>query len=182
MGLFDFVKGAGEKLFGSSEPEAAAKADPAKPAFDPAFTAQQLQRKVEKLGLPVEGLTVGFAEGVATVSGRVPSREVAEKIVLQLGNTTIVEGVEDQLEVEAPPPIAQEQAAVVDAAPEPEAAAPAAVFYTVQKGDTLSKIAKEQYGTWKRYPEIFEANRPMLKDPDLIYPGQVLRIPGAKLA
>jgi nucleoid-associated protein YgaU len=189
MGLFDFVKGAGEKLFGSSEPEEAAKADPAKPAFDPDFTAQQLQRKVEKLGLPVEGLSVGFAEGVATVSGRVPSREVAEKIVLQLGNTTIVEGVEDQLEVEAPAAVGQEAAVVQEAvvaaaepAPVPEPTAPAAVFYTVQKGDTLSKIAKEQYGTWKRYPEIFEANTPMLKDPDLIYPGQVLRIPGAKLA
>jgi nucleoid-associated protein YgaU len=187
MGLFDFVKGAGEKLFGSSEPEEAAKADPAKPAFDPVFTAQQLQNKVEKLGLPVEGLAVVFSNGVATVRGRVPSREVAEKIVLQLGNTTIVEGVEDQLEVEAPAPVVQEAAvaAAEPAAqpePAPQPAAPAAVFYTVKKGDTLSKIAKEQYGTWKRYPEIFEANTPMLKDPDLIYPGQVLRIPGAKLS
>jgi nucleoid-associated protein YgaU len=45
------------------------------------------------------------------------------------------------------------------------------------KGDTLSKIAKAQYGDAMKYPVIFEANRPMLADPDKIYPGQVLRIP-----
>ena len=50
-------------------------------------------------------------------------------------------------------------------------------WYEVQKGDTLSKIAKEQYGDANRYQKIFEANRPMLKHPDKIYPGQVLRIP-----
>lgn len=49
--------------------------------------------------------------------------------------------------------------------------------YTVQKGDTLSKIAKEMYGNAGKYPVIFEANQPMLKHPDKIYPGQVLRIP-----
>jgi len=50
-------------------------------------------------------------------------------------------------------------------------------FYTVESGDTLSKIAKEHYGDGSKYPIIFEANKPMLKSADLIYPGQVLRIP-----
>ena len=54
---------------------------------------------------------------------------------------------------------------------------PAATFYTVVRGDTLSKIAKEHYGNAMKYPVIFEANKPMLKHPDKIYPGQVLRIP-----
>jgi nucleoid-associated protein YgaU len=49
--------------------------------------------------------------------------------------------------------------------------------YTVEKGDTLSGIAKKMYGNANKYPQIFEANKPMLKDPDKIYPGQVLRIP-----
>lgn len=167
MGFFDFVKGAGEKLFGKDEPEEAAKADPEKPAFDPAFVSDQLRGKVARLGLPIDGLDVSFADGIATVRGEVPSREVAEKVVIQLGNTTIVERVDDQLTVRPPP--------VVEQAPPPP---PPAVFYTVVRGDTLSKIAKAQYGDWRRYPEIFEANKPMLKDPDLIYPGQVLRIPG----
>ena len=55
----------------------------------------------------------------------------------------------------------------------------ASTFYTVQKGDSLSKIAKDHYGDASKYPQIFEANKPMLKDPDKIYPGQVLRIPPA---
>ncbi len=50
-------------------------------------------------------------------------------------------------------------------------------FHEVARGDTLSKIAKEYYGDGLKYPVIFEANQPMLKDPDKIYPGQVLRIP-----
>jgi len=45
------------------------------------------------------------------------------------------------------------------------------------KGDTLSAIAKKYYGDASKYPEIFEANKPMLKHPDKIYPGQSLRIP-----
>jgi len=55
--------------------------------------------------------------------------------------------------------------------------APEAKYYTVVSGDNLSKIAQEVYGKASKYPVIFEANKPMLKDPDKIYPGQVLRIP-----
>jgi len=55
--------------------------------------------------------------------------------------------------------------------------APEAKMYTVQPGDSLSKIAREVYGDAMKYPVIFEANQPMLKDPDKIYPGQVLRVP-----
>lgn len=53
----------------------------------------------------------------------------------------------------------------------------ASKFYTVVAGDTLSKIAKEQYGNEKDYLKIFEANKPMLTHPDKIYPGQKLIIP-----
>lgn len=49
--------------------------------------------------------------------------------------------------------------------------------YVVQKGDTLSKIAKEFYGDAMLYPKIFEANRDTLSDPNKIKPGQKLRIP-----
>jgi len=51
------------------------------------------------------------------------------------------------------------------------------LMYTVKAGDTLSKIAKETMGDSGKYNRIFEANRPMIKDADEIYPGQVLRIP-----
>ena len=58
----------------------------------------------------------------------------------------------------------------------------ASQFHTVASGDTLSAISKTYYGTWRLYPEIFEANKPMLSDPDKIYPGQVLRIPAIATA
>jgi nucleoid-associated protein YgaU len=51
--------------------------------------------------------------------------------------------------------------------------------YTVQKGDTLSKIAEHYYGNASKWRVIFEANTDLIKDPDLIYPGQTLRIPEA---
>ena len=173
MGFFDFVKGAGEKLFGKDEaPAEAAKADPAKPEFDAAFVAAQLTRKVQGLGMPVEGLEITFADGKATVSGTVPNRATADLVVLTLGNTTIVEGVDDQLNVAVPVVVEQAEAAP----PEPPA-----VFHTVVKGDTLWAIASKHYGKGNRYKEIFEANTPMLADANLIYPGQVLRIPGSRL-
>ena len=74
-----------------------------------------------------------------------------------MGNTQGVARVDDQLKVEKP--------------------APEAVMYTVQPGDSLSKIAKAHYGDAMKYTVIFEANKPMLSHPDKIYPGQVLRIP-----
>lgn len=57
------------------------------------------------------------------------------------------------------------------------APAPAVKTYTVQAGDTLSKIAREHLGNANAYMKIFEANRDQLQDPDKIKPGQVLKIP-----
>ena len=119
--------------------------------------SQALKRQVEILGLKAEDLAVTFDDGVATVGGKAPTQEEREKIVLVLGNSQGVARVDDQLIVEAV---------------EPEA-----TLYTVKGGDSLSKIAKAHYGDAMKYPVIFEANQPMLKDPDRIYPGQVLRIP-----
>ena len=93
------------------------------------------------------------------VSGSVDTQENKEKVVLLVGNVEGVASVDDQLTV---------------ANPEPES-----VFYEVKSGDTLSKIAKHYYGDANKYPKIFEANKPMLKDADEIYPGQRLRIPDA---
>jgi nucleoid-associated protein YgaU len=96
-----------------------------------------------------------------------------------------VEKVDDRIKIGTPP--ARQQAAAAEAAPaaveeapEPESEEqPSSRFYTVQSGDTLSKIAREFYGSASKYPVIFEANKPMLANPDRIYPGQVLRIPEA---
>ena len=67
--------------------------------------------------------------------------------------------------------------AAADKPPEAEEKAAEPRIYVVQRGDSLSKIAKEVYGNAGRWKEIFEANRDQIKDPNLIRPGQELRIP-----
>jgi len=173
MGLLDFVRDAGEKIFGkddakaASQPRPGAPAGTAKPAgagdamrtgttFDE-LRERALRQLLEKHGFGVTGLTIDVEGERATVEGKVATQEMREKIVLVVGNTAGIAQVDDRLEVERK---------------EPEAK-----LYTVKPGDTLSKIAKQYYGNANQYPKIFEANRPMLKDPDKIYPGQVLRIP-----
>jgi nucleoid-associated protein YgaU len=158
MGLFDFVKDAGEKLFGKEDKTAAA-AVPDQAVLDRRL-AKALAKSVTDHGLAVEGLDVAVSGQVATVKGKVADQPTREKVVLCCGNAVGIARVDDRLEVAA--------------------SAPAAQFYTVKKGDSLSKIAKEAYGNAMKYPVIFEANKPMLKDPDKIYPGQVLRIPPAE--
>ena len=79
-----------------------------------------------------------------------------------------------ELAAEAPEPAPTS----IETAPEPAPEdAPTASFHTVVSGDTLSGIARKYYGNAGKYMVIFEANRPMLEDPNKIYPGQVLRIP-----
>jgi nucleoid-associated protein YgaU len=116
-----------------------------------------IAKSIHDHGFQIEDLRVGVAGDVATVSGRARSQLDREKVVVLVGNTKGVAGVKHEMEV---------------AKPEPEA-----TYYKVQRGDSLSKIAKAHYGDAMKYPVNFEANRPMLKDPDKIYPGQVLRIP-----
>ncbi len=116
-----------------------------------------MKKEVEDLGLKSEGLDIAIDGDTVKVSGRAPTQEEKEKIILAVGNVAGVAKVEETLET-----------------PEP-AAEP--VFHTVVKGDNLWKISAKTLGKGTRYMEIFEANKPMLKDPDKIYPGQVLRIP-----
>jgi nucleoid-associated protein YgaU len=118
--------------------------------------AEALKKEVDALGLDASGLDIAVEGDKVTVSGKAVSPEIKEKVILAVGNVAGVAAVEaDDEEGEAP------------------------VFYEVKKGDTLSAIAKTTLGSANRYPEIFEANKPMLTDPDKIYPGQTLRIPKA---
>jgi nucleoid-associated protein YgaU len=167
MGLFSFLKNAGTALFGGSKK--ATPAAPAAPAVESAAEqleemqiAMRLTNHVTQLGLKVEGLNITVEDDKATITGTAASQSEKEKVILAVGNVAGIATVDDQMFVAAAP----------EAAPEPEA-----VFYTVVKGDTLSKIAKQHYGNPNKYPVIFEANRPMLTHPDKIYPGQALRIP-----
>ena len=154
MGLFSFVKDAGKKIFGDDTP-AETPQGTARPVEE--VRAKSLAIQVTKTGIHVDDLSIECEGSTARIAGRVETQEDKEKLVLACGNVLGIDQVEESLEV---------------GSPEPEA-----TFYTVVRGDTLSKIAKEHYGSASKYPVIFEANRPMLEDPDKIYPGQVLRIP-----
>ena len=161
MGIFDFVKDAGEKLadiVGGGDAKAAAPEKPAAPGPDLDAEAERaIELMVGALNLDSTDLACTVNGDTCTVRGTVTSQLDREKVVIVAGNTQGIARVDDQLVVKEP--------------------APESVFYTVVKGDSLSKIAKAHYGDAMKYPVIFEANKPMLKDPDKIYPGQVLRIP-----
>ena len=167
MGLISFIKDAGEKLFGKKVQQAQqAPAQQATAQEDDSTledanreAAAAIEKYLDTLGLTATALTVTYdgARGIAKVYGVAKDQETREKIVLAAGNVQGVSGVEDNMTVDLSQPQAQ--------------------FYTVVKGDTLSKIAKEFYGNANDYPRIFEANKPMLTHPDKIYPGQNLRIP-----
>ncbi|MDG1286105.1 MAG: peptidoglycan-binding protein LysM [Rickettsiales bacterium] len=120
---------------------------------------EAIQDKIQTYDFGIEGLEATVDGDKVTLNGTAPTAEAAEKAILIAGNIAGVSQVESNLNI-------------TEAAPE-------ATFYTVQSGDTLGGIASKFYGNAGRYPEIFEANKPMLSDPDRIYPGQNLRIPGA---
>ena len=151
MGLFSFIKNAGAKVFGIGKSTAEEAAEAA------AEKATKLIGAVEALGLNVENLTINVSDDTATIYGEAENQATREKTILVVGNTEGIASVDDQM---------------TTAIQEPEAQ-----FHTVVRGDSLSKIAKKYYGNAMKYPVIFEANKPMLSDPDKIYPGQVLRIP-----
>jgi nucleoid-associated protein YgaU len=166
MSLISFIKEAGEKLFGKGEAKAAQE------AAEREASAANLERLNKTAGdaiatyigamnLQVDGLDVGFdgTSGTVTVSGVAADQPTKEKVVLCCGNVEHVSSVNDMLTVATPADESQ--------------------YYTVVKGDNLSKIAKQYYDNPNKYPVIFEANRPMLTHPDKIYPGQLLRIPPA---
>ena len=141
MGLFDFFKDMGEKVFGR-EDEA----------------AEKIKANIEAANPGVKDLNVTYKEGVVELTGSADSAEAMEKAVLMAGN---VQGVSEVKAdgISAPPQQAQVE------------------YYVIQKGDSLSAIAKRYYGKAGDYPRIFDANREVIKNPDLIYPGQKIRIP-----
>ena len=168
MGIISFFKDAGEKLFGHKDTEAAAQKAQAAPddatlqarlaeANQTAATA--ITNYIGTQNLSADGLNVEFdgASGSVTVVGVAADQATKEKIVLCCGNVGGVTQVNDMLTVSEP--------------------ADESRYYTVVRGDTLSGIAKAQYGAANAYMKIFEANKPMLSHPDKIYPGQLLRIP-----
>jgi len=121
-------------------------------------SAEDLKKELESHKLGTEGVEVVVEGDKVILKGEVADQSILEKAIIAVGNTLGISKVE----------------AKVSAPDEREP-----TFYTVKKGDNLWKIAERHYGKGKgpKYNAIFEANKPMLKHPDKIYPGQVLRIP-----
>lgn len=123
--------------------------------------AAKIQEHIASDNPGVEGLNVSVENGVATVSGTAKDQAAFEKAILMAGNVQGIEEVQagglaladtNQVEVE---------------------------YYTIQSGDSLWNIAQKYLGNGNDYTKIFEANKEVIKDPDLIYPGQKIRIPKA---
>jgi len=162
MGLFSFIKDAGEKLFGTGK---AAAAEATSGGTDTSAAnekaAAAIHTYISTLKLAPDDLAISFDGASATVSvaGTAPDQATRERILLAAGNVQGVASVNDHMTVTTSDAEAR--------------------FHTVVKGDTLSAIAKTYYGNANKYTLIFEANKPMLNHPDKIYPGQMLRIPAA---
>ena len=177
MSIISFIRDAGEHLFKRPHPMPDIRPLPGEPAVSASSTggagasakpdvdalelnaARAIRSYVASKGLPVDKLDIDYdaSTSTVTVSGSVPDQETREKVVVCCGNVASVEHVNDQLKVAN--------------------GGKAGDYYTVKAGDSLSKIAQHFYGDANRYSAIFEANKPMLSDPDKIYPGQTLRIP-----
>ncbi len=159
MGLFSFLKNSGAKIL--TKKNAKEVVTPEIKRMEEEILNKQkmilLRGVVDNLGIKVKNMDLNYDGSTVTIHGQVNTQADREKVILALGNVGGVSRVDDRLSVK------KEQ--------------PEADFYTVKRGDSLSKIAKRYYGDPMKYKKIFEANKPMLKDPNLIYPGQVLRIP-----
>lgn len=136
------------------------KKDKGKELFDEQTPAEKkaeaLRAEIAKAGIGGD-IKVRVEGNKVKISGKVPDQESKEKLMVITGNTKHIESVDDD-DLEG-------------------GDGSSGRFYEVESGDTLSAIAKKYYGNANEYNRIFEANRPMLSDPDKIYPGQVLRIP-----
>lgn len=163
MGLFNFIKNAGAKVFGAGKEtkHTTAKVTGGEQEVNERMenekAARKLEETIQNLHLEAKDLKITIENEMAIVSGLAVDQATREKVLLVVGNVEGISQVDDKMEVEKE---------------EPES-----VFHTVERGDTLGKIAEEHYGLANKYMVIFEANKPMLSEPDKIYPGQVLRIP-----
>ncbi|WP_372948918.1 peptidoglycan-binding protein LysM [Mariniphaga sp.] len=154
MGLISFIKGAGSKLFKKSE----AEKEPDKGAV--------ILNHIKSFGFQTENLQAIVKDETVILTGKVETVANKNRIVVAAGNVEGISEVEDMMSV-------MESKTEKQAKPQE----PEKQFYTVVSGDSLSKIALRVYGNANKYPVIFDANTPMLKHPDKIYPGQVLVIP-----
>jgi len=150
MGFFDFVSDAGKNILGQGD--------------DAASIKKEIESSFENV--PVDGLVVTVEGDTVTLAGVAQDYPTREKAILIAGN---IEGV---AQVNADQLITLEQISEENVHEIPEE-----IFYTIVKGDTLWEIATKYYDDGSKYTHIVDANIEVIKDADLIYPGQAIRIP-----
>lgn len=150
MGFFDFLGTAGKKILGTDDDAGAIKAE--------------IENSFSKL--PVQGLMVEVDGELVSLGGVATDEATKEKAILIAGN---VEGI-SQVNADQLVTMVQISSDNTREIYEP-------LFYTIQKGDTLWGISTNFYKDGNKYPLIVEANLEVIKDADLIYPGQAIRIP-----
>ena len=150
MGFFDFVSDAGKSILGKGD------------------NAQSIKEEIENSfeSLPVDGLVVVVEGELVTLAGVAQDYPTREKAILIAGN---VEGI---AQVNADQLLTMEQISEEDVQKIPEE-----IFYSIEKGDTLWAIATKFYDDGSKYTHIVDANLEVIKNADLIYPGQAIRIP-----
>jgi len=172
MGLFDFASDIGKKVFGIGDADA----------------AEKIKQDIEANNPGIENLEVIIHdETVCQLKGTCKSAEAKEKAILMAGNMKGISGVlAGRLQVEGDPvPVSSENASgTMEQSEELDTqhdvafeASSGTQYYTIESGDTLWGIAAKLLGNGSKYPEIFEANREVIEDPDKIFVGQKIRIP-----
>jgi len=161
MGLFDFAADIGKKVFG----------------IDDADAAEKIKQDIEANNPGIENLEVEMQEEtVCVLRGECESSEAKEKAILMAGNMKGVSAVFARHLKVSEPAGEQEAEEVQDAAFE---ASSDTRYYTIESGDTLWGIAAKLLSNASKYPDIFEANREVIEDPDKIFVSQKIRIPSS---
>jgi len=164
MGFFDFMSDKGKSLLGTENDAEAIKAEIESSFEEP----------------PVEGLVVDVDGESVTLAGIAKDFDTREKVILIVGNLKGVGQVNaDQLITTEmiPNTSNEENPEEDDSSKEQNIEIPEEIFYTIADGDTLWAIATKFYDDGNKYTHIVDANIEVIKDADLIYPGQTIRIP-----
>jgi nucleoid-associated protein YgaU len=128
---------------------------------------QEAIDKINGMNLGIKGLTASVDGKMVTLRGEAPNRDVSARVMELFNQMVETDNTLNTIKVDEPPPPPKPE-------PEPE---PVVKIHEVVSGDTLGAIAQKYYGKASQYMKIFEANRDILDNPDLIKVGQKLKIP-----
>ncbi|MCU0302783.1 MAG: LysM peptidoglycan-binding domain-containing protein [Thermoanaerobaculales bacterium] len=131
--------------------------------------------EIKKMNLGVRNLSADVAGEVVTLRGEAASRQIATRVMEEMDQRVKPDNIVNAIKIDKPAPAPAPAAAPV--VTEADEESPTERYHMVVKGETLSHISAKYYGKANQYMKIFEANRDILDNPDLIKPGQKLRIP-----